>query len=40
MWHEKLFVSGCTEDFLCVSIADKPDIEAGKYCLAPRVELK
>jgi len=40
MWHEKLFVSGCTEDFLCVSIADKPDIEAGIYRLAPRVAIE
>lgn len=40
MWHEKIFVSGCTEDFLCVSIADKPDIEAGTYCLAPRVAIE
>ena len=40
MWHEKLFVSGCAEDFLCVSIADKPDIEAGIYRLAPRVAIE
>lgn len=37
MWHESLFFSDCAEDFLCVSIADKPDIEAGAYCLDPRV---
>ena len=40
MWHESLFVSDCAEDFLCVSIADKPDIEAGAYCLEPRVAIE
>ena len=40
MWHESLFVSDCAEDFLCVSIADKPDIEASTYCLEPRVAVE
>ena len=40
MWHESLFVSDCAEDFLCVSIADKPDIEASTYCLEPRVAIE
>lgn len=40
MWHESLFVSDCAEDFLCVSIADKPDIEASTYFLEPRVAVE